>query len=152
MYQCLNRAIPSRKGSIKAPTKWRHSVYVLTEICYQRSKWLGPRYFFMWFQICIVRHPLLLVLLVVYSDPFLKEKWFTLTLIYLKEYNGIFFYLGIFCHSLNDIHPGMFHYNFQPDPNKISLFDLLSVIIFIVYIFWFEKKSLTCFILILFVK
>ena len=41
--QCLNGAIPSRKRSIKAPAKWRHSVYVLTEICHQRSKWLGPK-------------------------------------------------------------------------------------------------------------
>ena len=42
MYQCLNRAIPSRKCSNKAPSKWRKSVYVLTEICHQRSKWLSP--------------------------------------------------------------------------------------------------------------
>ena len=42
MYQCLNRAIPSRKYSIKTPANWRNSVYVLTEICDQRSKWLGP--------------------------------------------------------------------------------------------------------------
>ena len=42
IYQCLNRAIPSRKCSIKAPAKWRNSVYVLTEICHQRSRWLGP--------------------------------------------------------------------------------------------------------------
>ena len=42
MYQCLYGAIPSWKFSIKAPAKWRNSVYVLTEICHQRSKWLGP--------------------------------------------------------------------------------------------------------------
>ena len=42
MYQCLNGAIPSRKCSIKAPAKWRHSVYVLMDICLQWSKWLGP--------------------------------------------------------------------------------------------------------------
>ena len=44
MYQCLNRAIPSRKCSINAPAKWRNSVYILTEICHQRSKWLGAHY------------------------------------------------------------------------------------------------------------
>ena len=43
MYQCLNGAIPSRKCSITAPAKWRNSVYVLTEICNQRSKWLCPK-------------------------------------------------------------------------------------------------------------
>ena len=42
MYHCLIRAIPSRKGSIKAPAKSKTSVYVLTEICHQRSK-LGPK-------------------------------------------------------------------------------------------------------------
>ena len=42
MCQCLNGAIPSRKCSIKAPANWRNSVYVLMEICHQRSKWLGP--------------------------------------------------------------------------------------------------------------
>ena len=47
MYQCLNGAIISRKYSIKAPPKRRNSVYVLTEICHQRSKWLRPiRFFF----------------------------------------------------------------------------------------------------------
>ena len=30
MYLCLNRAIRSRKCSIKAPAKWRNSLYVLT--------------------------------------------------------------------------------------------------------------------------
>ena len=30
--------------SIKATAKWRNSVYVLTEIFHQRSKWLGPNY------------------------------------------------------------------------------------------------------------
>ena len=30
------------KWSIKAPAKWKNSVYVLMEICHQRSKWLGP--------------------------------------------------------------------------------------------------------------
>ena len=44
MYKYLIGAIPSRKCSIKAPAKWRKSVYVLTEICHQRSKWLGPKY------------------------------------------------------------------------------------------------------------
>ena len=43
MYQCPNGAIPSRKCSIKAPDKWRNSIYVLTEICHQRSKCLGPK-------------------------------------------------------------------------------------------------------------
>ena len=43
----FNGAVPSRKCSIKAPAKWRNSVYVLTEICHQRSKWLRPiRFFF----------------------------------------------------------------------------------------------------------
>ena len=42
MKLCLNGAIPSRKCSVNAPAKWRHSVYVLMEICHQRSKWLGP--------------------------------------------------------------------------------------------------------------
>ena len=32
MYQFLNRAIPSRKCSIKAPATRRNSVYVLMEI------------------------------------------------------------------------------------------------------------------------
>ena len=32
MYQCRNGAILSRKCSIKAPAKWRNSVYVLTEM------------------------------------------------------------------------------------------------------------------------
>ena len=46
MYQCLNKAIPSGKCSVKAsPAKWRYSVYVLTEICHQRSKWLVPLWF-----------------------------------------------------------------------------------------------------------
>ena len=44
MYQCLNGAIPSWKCSIKAPAKWRNSVYVLC----QRSKWLGPKCNLMW--------------------------------------------------------------------------------------------------------
>ena len=39
MHQCL---IPSSTCSIKAPAKWRNSVYVLTGICLQWSKWLGP--------------------------------------------------------------------------------------------------------------
>ena len=30
MYHCLNRAIPSRKFSIKTLSKWKNSVYVLT--------------------------------------------------------------------------------------------------------------------------
>ena len=42
MYQCLNGAIPSRKCSITAPAEWSNSVYVLTEICHQRIKWLDP--------------------------------------------------------------------------------------------------------------
>ena len=41
MYQYLNRAIPSRKCSIKAPAKWRNSIYVLMEICYRTSKLQG---------------------------------------------------------------------------------------------------------------
>ena len=40
--QCLSGAIPSRKCFIKAPAKWRHSLYVLTEICHKLSKWLVP--------------------------------------------------------------------------------------------------------------
>ena len=44
MYQGLDGAIPSWKCSIKAPAKWRNSVYVLVKICHQRSKWLGPKY------------------------------------------------------------------------------------------------------------
>ena len=40
-YQSLNRALPSRKCSIKAPAKCETSVYVLTEICLQWSKRLG---------------------------------------------------------------------------------------------------------------
>ena len=43
MHQCLNGAIHSRKCSIMTPTKWRSFVYILTEICHQRSKWLGPK-------------------------------------------------------------------------------------------------------------
>ena len=50
MYQCLNGAIPSRKCSIKAPAKWRNSVYVLTEICHQRIKWLGAKIFIYYWQ------------------------------------------------------------------------------------------------------
>ena len=42
MYQCLNGAIPWRKCSIKVLAKWINYVYVLTEICHQRGKWLGP--------------------------------------------------------------------------------------------------------------
>ena len=34
--------IPTMKFSFKAHAKWRNSVYVLTEICHQISKWLGP--------------------------------------------------------------------------------------------------------------
>ena len=41
IYQCFNGAI--RKCSIKAPVIWRNSVYVLMEICHQRSKWLCPK-------------------------------------------------------------------------------------------------------------
>ena len=41
-YQSLNRALPSRKCSIKAPAKCITSVYVLTEICLQWRKRLGP--------------------------------------------------------------------------------------------------------------
>ena len=33
IHQCLSRA----------PAKWRNTVYVLTEIYHQRSKWLGPK-------------------------------------------------------------------------------------------------------------
>ena len=44
MYQCVNRTIPSNKCPINGHSKWRNSVYVLTEICHQRSKWLGPRW------------------------------------------------------------------------------------------------------------
>ena len=42
MYQCINKAIPSRKYSIKVPAKWRNSFFILMEISHQRSKWLGP--------------------------------------------------------------------------------------------------------------
>ena len=49
MYQCLIRAIPSRKYSIKAPAKWRNALYVLTEICHQRS----THYFLHYFSILI---------------------------------------------------------------------------------------------------
>ena len=42
MYQCLNGGILSRKCSIMAPARWRNSVYFLTQIFHQRSKWLGP--------------------------------------------------------------------------------------------------------------
>ena len=45
MYQCLNGAIPSRICSFKAPAKWGSSVYVLTEVYHQRSKWLAPKFF-----------------------------------------------------------------------------------------------------------
>ena len=31
---------------LQGPAKWRNSVYVLTEICHQRSKWLGPWFSF----------------------------------------------------------------------------------------------------------
>ena len=48
MYQLLKGAIPSRKCSIKAPAKWRNSVYALTEICHQRSKCLG--HIHMWYK------------------------------------------------------------------------------------------------------
>ena len=41
MYQCRNGAIPSRNCSIMTLANWRNSVYVLMEICHQRSKWLG---------------------------------------------------------------------------------------------------------------
>ena len=51
-YQSLNRALPSRKCSIKTPAKCKTSVYVLTEICLQWSKWLVPKL-----------HPLCLILL-----------------------------------------------------------------------------------------
>ena len=46
MYQCPNGAVPSRKCSVKASAKWRNIVYVLMEMCHQRSKWLGPKYVF----------------------------------------------------------------------------------------------------------
>ena len=52
MYQCLNRAIPLRKCSIKAPAKWINSVYVLTDISHQRSKWLSLNQVVV-FSICI---------------------------------------------------------------------------------------------------
>ena len=41
-HQSLNGALPLWKCSIKAPAKWKTSVYVLREICLQWSKWLGP--------------------------------------------------------------------------------------------------------------
>ena len=41
-YQSLNGALSSRKCSIKASTNGKTSVYVLTAICLQCSKWLGP--------------------------------------------------------------------------------------------------------------
>ena len=41
-YQSLNGALSSRKCSIKASTNCKTSVYVLTDICLQCSKWLGP--------------------------------------------------------------------------------------------------------------
>ena len=41
-YQSFNRALPLRKCFIKAPAICKTSVYVLTEICLQWSKWLGP--------------------------------------------------------------------------------------------------------------
>ena len=45
MYQCLNKAIPSRKCSINPPAINEETlVYVLTEICHERSKWLGPKF------------------------------------------------------------------------------------------------------------
>ena len=37
-YQSLNSALPSRKGSIKAPTKCKTFVYLLTETYHQWSK------------------------------------------------------------------------------------------------------------------
>ena len=43
-YQRLNGALPWRKYSIKAPTKWKTSVYALTEICLQWSKQLDPKW------------------------------------------------------------------------------------------------------------
>ena len=43
-YQSLNRALPSRKCSIKATAKCKTSIYVLTEICLQRSQRLGHKY------------------------------------------------------------------------------------------------------------
>ena len=43
IYQCLNGApLPSRIF-IKVSAKCKTSIYVLTEICLQWSKWLGPR-------------------------------------------------------------------------------------------------------------
>ena len=41
-YQSLNRALPSRKCSIKTSAKCKTSVFVLLEIWLQWSEWLGP--------------------------------------------------------------------------------------------------------------
>ena len=41
--QILNRGLPPRKNSIKAPAKFKTCVYVLAEICLQWSKWLCPK-------------------------------------------------------------------------------------------------------------
>ena len=58
MYQCPNGEIPSRNCIIKAPAKWKNFVYVMTEFCHQRIKWLCPKFwrfskntflFFKWF-------------------------------------------------------------------------------------------------------
>ena len=38
----LIRALPPIKCSIKAPANLKNSIYVLTKICLQWSKWLGP--------------------------------------------------------------------------------------------------------------
>ena len=42
MYQCPNGEIPSSNCIIKAPAKWKNFVYVMTEFCHQRIKWLCP--------------------------------------------------------------------------------------------------------------
>ena len=58
MYQCPNGEIPSRNCIIKAPARWKNFVYVMTEFCHQRIKWLCPKFwrfskntflFFKWF-------------------------------------------------------------------------------------------------------
>ena len=45
-YQSLNGVLPSMKCSVRTLSKCKNSVYVLTEICLQSSKWVGPTYVF----------------------------------------------------------------------------------------------------------
>ena len=117
-----------RFSSIKVLVKWRKSVYVLTEICHQKSKWLQP----IVYEDFTAIHVIYLWALVHFWSLFIKDIMQTIHnfLIFIKAAiaSGLFLILILLLHNLVEKYSkGYTHFQTTvEEPKYLGLNNLLN--------------------------